>query len=345
MVKPRENLDVEALQGYAHAFASYWLMGRHPARSLYALGREGLKREIYNLYYADEFEFLIDAIRGELGGTGRESFDTMIDNLRTSQPRDEDVFKRLLSENLAVDAKGNHIGGRTGKADHGRRVVGVTYAPCETLESIRRRKRRGLPLHVPGRTDREVVQKLKRVRWPIYAGEEIERAAIEAGERKFVQEGLDIIDPLPMPDMVMATAPSISTEAAIAAADAIVDLLDEGSTAAEIRGRTGSQPADVESSETGTLLFTCPMSDPAFNAAGDGAPGGTASADTITDDSSADNTGTLTYCRLAATGTGADDHIDGSAGTSDADIIFNTVSIAAGGVVSFSSYDVTVPET
>jgi len=143
----------------------------------------------------------------------------------------------------------------------------------------------------------------------------------------------------------MALNTRLAAATAIAACNAVVDALDGGTTAATIRGRTGTQPADPDAAESGTLLFTLTCTDPAFGGAVDGAPGGVATASAITDDSSADATGTLTYCRAGATGTGADDIIDGEAGTSGADFNFNTVSIVSGSTVSMTSWTVTMPQT
>ena len=146
----------------------------------------------------------------------------------------------------------------------------------------------------------------------------------------------------------MALNTRISNECAILACDAIVDNLDEGTGAAVIQGRTGSQPADPDTTVTGTLLFTLVCSDPAFGNASDAAPGATATASSITDDSSADATGTLGYCRASATNDGStplDDHIDGEAGTSSADFNFNTLSIVSGSTVSMTSWTATMPES
>lgn len=141
---------------------------------------------------------------------------------------------------------------------------------------------------------------------------------------------------------------NVSAEIALLALDAMLDGLDEGTGAAVIQGRTGAQPADPDAATTGTLLFTLVMTDPAFAAASDQADGTVqAAASTITDDSSADATGTLGYCRVSATNDGAtplDDHIDGEAGTSGADFNFNTLSIVSGATVSMSSYTVTLDQ-
>lgn len=142
-----------------------------------------------------------------------------------------------------------------------------------------------------------------------------------------------------------ATVMNISAEIAILGLDAALDGLDEGTGAAVIQGRTGAQPADPDAATTGTNLFTLVMSDPAFAAASDQANGTVqAAASAITDDSSADATGTLGYCRVSATNDGAtplDDHIDGEAGTSGADFNYNTLAIVSGATVSMTSYTVT----
>ncbi len=146
----------------------------------------------------------------------------------------------------------------------------------------------------------------------------------------------------------MALNTRISNECALLACDAVVDNLDEGAGAAVIQGRTGAQPADPDTAVSGTLLFTLVCSDPAFGAAADDAPGGKATASAITDDTSADATGTLGYCRASSTADGAapaDDHIDGEAGVSGADFNFNTVAIVSGATVSMTSWTVTMPES
>lgn len=178
------------------------------------------------------------------------------------------------------------------------------------------------PKVVKLRNDREIVV-MKPIAEPIFAGQEKEFG-------------------------VGAQVMNISAECALLALDAIVDNLDEGTGAAVIQGRTGTQPADPDAATTGTLLFTLVMSDPAFGAAADQADGTVdAAAASITDDSSADATGTLGYCRVSATNdsiTPLDDHIDGEAGTSGADFNFNTLAIVSGATVSMSSYVITLSQ-
>lgn len=293
-------------------------------------GRGWALNNLYNARYKDEFEYLLPRFRDELGKRLLREFD----DEASLTPRTDEAFEAELRTWLAIDPDGNHIKGAVGKTETGVRPMGAAVFHVETPDSIRWRKRRGLKLHGP-RDDRETMPVVRRVTWPIYAGEDIERAA-----------GNPDVDSLELGyghALVLQTR--ISAESAIGACDAIVDRLDEGSTAASIRGRTGTQPLDPDDTESGTLLFTLQCSDPAFGAAADTVGEATATADPITDDASADATNTLTYCRAGATGTGADDHIDGSAGTGTVDFVFNTAAIVSGSTVSMTSWTFAVPQT
>lgn len=61
----------------------------------------------------------------------------------------------------------------------------------------------------------------------------------------------------------------------------------------------------------------------------------------ITQDSSADATGTASWYRLKTSGGTA--IVDGSVGTSNADLVLNTVSIVSGGPITCSSFTYTMP--
>lgn len=142
----------------------------------------------------------------------------------------------------------------------------------------------------------------------------------------------------------MALATRISNAAAKAACDAIVDLLDAGAGAALVRIYDGTQPADPDTAvSTQTLLAELTCSDPAFGAAADAAPGGRATANAVTSDSSANATGTASWFRaLDSNGVAI---LDGSVGTSGCDMNINSVSITSGAAVSITSWTVTMPET
>lgn len=121
---------------------------------------------------------------------------------------------------------------------------------------------------------------------------------------------------------------NISSAARSAMCDALVDLVDGGSGQGKIKIYTGSFAAQLAE-----LLFT----DPAFGAASNGV----ATADTISDEDSALDTGTAAVCRI----TNSDDTViwEGTVGTSGADINLNTTSITTGDRISISSFTVTMP--
>lgn len=137
----------------------------------------------------------------------------------------------------------------------------------------------------------------------------------------------------------------ISNNAAKAACDAVVDLCEGGTPPAVIRIYDGTPPADADAALSGnTLLAELTMSNPAFGAAADAAPGATATASAITDDSSANATGTASFFRIL-TGTALTPIVQGAVATSGAQLNLNTVSISAGATVSITSMTVTMPES
>lgn len=107
-------------------------------------------------------------------------------------------------------------------------------------------------------------------------------------------------------------------------------------TTAKLRIYSGTRPANVAASITGTLLaeLTCNAT---FAPA---ASGGVLTLNSITSDASADATGTATHFRLwnsAATTA----MIDGDVGTSGSDLNLNSVSLTAGGSVAVTSFTIT----
>lgn len=72
-----------------------------------------------------------------------------------------------------------------------------------------------------------------------------------------------------------------------------------------------------------------------------GASGGVLTLNAITQDSAADATGTATWFRLLTSGGTA--KLDGSIGTSGADLNLNTTSIVTGGPISVSSATLSLP--
>ena len=134
----------------------------------------------------------------------------------------------------------------------------------------------------------------------------------------------------------MANNFKLSNAAASAAADAVVDLLDNG----YFRIYSGTQAATADTAITDqTLLAELRFNATAFGAASNG----TATANAFTSDSSANATGTATWFRaLKSDGATV---FDGSVGTSGADLNLNSTSIQAGATVSVTSFTYTHPRS
>lgn len=130
----------------------------------------------------------------------------------------------------------------------------------------------------------------------------------------------------------------ISTAARNAAVDAVVDLLDN-ITNAIIEIRTGAPPANVSDPDSGTLLATLEFDNPAFGAAASG----TATANAIVSDTNIDNTGTADHFRIKDENSGGNTVMQGTVGTSGADINFDSDAFVAGGTAAITSLTVTQP--
>jgi hypothetical protein len=135
----------------------------------------------------------------------------------------------------------------------------------------------------------------------------------------------------------MANSPKISNEAASAEADATTALLANG----YLRIYDGTQPSTADTAVSGqTLLAELRFGSPAFGAASNGV----ATANAITADSSANATGTATWFR-ALKSNGTSPVFDGSVGTSDADLVLNSVAIAVGAEVAVTALTYTRPKS
>jgi len=117
-------------------------------------------------------------------------------------------------------------------------------------------------------------------------------------------------------------------------------MLDEITTAIGASGLLriydGTPPANADTALSGnTLLATLALSATAAPAAS----GGVLTFSTISDDTSADATGTASFFRLLTSGASA--VVQGTVGTSGSDINFNSVSFVTGGNVAVSSLTIT----
>lgn len=134
----------------------------------------------------------------------------------------------------------------------------------------------------------------------------------------------------------MANELKITNAAASASADAVVDLIDAGAGAGKLRIYDGSKPATADTAiSTQVLLAELTFSDPAFGAASNGV----ATASSITADSSANASGTASWFRIVDSNNNA--IMDGTVGTSGADLNLDSVSITLGQSVSVTSFTYT----
>lgn len=131
---------------------------------------------------------------------------------------------------------------------------------------------------------------------------------------------------------------TLATSARNAMCDALVDLLDAGSGAGTIQIRSGTRPADPNTTATGTLLATVTLIDPAFGAASTGAA-------TLSDPVAvtAVATGTATWFRaLDSTGAAVmDGRVTATGGGGD--LTLSTTSITSGLSVDITGGTVTMP--
>ena len=145
----------------------------------------------------------------------------------------------------------------------------------------------------------------------------------------------------------MASATEISVNLSNGMLDAINALLNEGTGNAIINIYSGSIPASCEATlGAATLLGTCVMNATPFQAAASSS----INANSITDDSSADTSGTASFFRVYSSNSGTDAsklacHIQGSAGEAadSTDMTLDDKNIVAGGVISVTDYDITMP--
>ncbi len=341
MTDVTRELDIFTLKNAAAEWAKDFQSGSvtHPVfKDRWISGRSHVMSQLYKVDYLDEFEGIV----AEMNRVMEEPFRHQWEIAKRKQftPRDPALHEEILARKLAIFPDGQHIPGKIGTVQRGNRMVGRSERKITLRETL---PRTGILERFGLRNPKSVIIsetiRFKNDYWPVYAGEQTERE-MESGVADDLPAGAEHW-PL---TILMATNPKMSNVAAIGACNFIVDDLDKGASAATIRGRTGSQPADVDATEDGTLLFTLTMSSTAFDPASDDTGKASASASTITQDASADATGTLGWCRMGATGAGGDDTMDGEAGTSASDFNFNTLSIVSGSTVDMTALTVSVSE-
>ena len=119
-------------------------------------------------------------------------------------------------------------------------------------------------------------------------------------------------------------------------------LIDGGTGNGTIKIYTGTQPASADDGIGGaTLLGTLTFSKPSAPAAS----GGVLTFNSITQDDSADATGTATWARIADSAGNTVFDCDVTATGGGGTITLNTTSIVAGGPIVITSFTITVPAT
>jgi hypothetical protein len=321
------ELDTVTLTQAAKDYAGQFLLPTvpNPHNSTFAPigGRGWVLHSMEHFHFEDEFDYFFDKIKGYLGPLARAEFDDEVS--RTLTPYDPGELEAELALRLAITPSGDKIPNAKGLVK--RKCIPVGWYYETKTDANGRRMPQILQVHVRvGESDDEAVAK----------------------KIKHAQDTGLVVFPMYTMPPTMALNTRISNGPAITMCDAMVDSLDLGTGAAIVRGYSGAQPTDPDTAASGTLLFTLTCSDPAFGAASDIAPGARATASAITNDSSADATATVGYCRGWTTNDGATPlaaKIDGEAGTSGADFNFNTVSIVSGATVGMTSWTITMPES
>jgi hypothetical protein len=132
----------------------------------------------------------------------------------------------------------------------------------------------------------------------------------------------------------MAHAVSLKDTTANAMLDAITTAIGSNG---KLRIYDGTQPATADTALSGNNVLADLALSATFAA---GAASGVLTADTITADSSADATGTASFFSLLTSGNVR--ILDGTVGTSGADLNLNTTSIVSGASVAVSSLTITI---
>lgn len=134
-------------------------------------------------------------------------------------------------------------------------------------------------------------------------------------------------------------AKRITDAAQNAAVDAVVDLVDVGAGTAVLEIRSGTQPADADDVDAGTLLVSFDLSATAFGAAASGS----AALQGTTLTTTADAGGTAGHFRIKdKDGTAVFDG-DVTATGGGGEIELDNTSITSGQTVNITSYSVSIP--
>lgn len=130
---------------------------------------------------------------------------------------------------------------------------------------------------------------------------------------------------------------ALNPKTAVARRNAAIDTVTATLNSGFLRIYDGTQPTDADTAIGAQVL----LAELTFNAtAFAAASAGSAAANAITSDTSANATGTATWFRCVTSGSSA--VFDGTVGTSAANLVLNSVAISSGATVSCSAFTVTM---
>lgn len=338
------TLLVPVMKERAKFYAQQWLSpdATDPSTGKPRWGPKMVLVDMEKLAYKDTFDAIYAFMNDLMGKESWLDFEKKFKKI--ASPRTDEVFAAELKSRLAIDIDGNHIDGAIGTVVVSGRRVGTKIIEVEPVDSVRRRKRLDLP-----KSSRETCHKIVPLDWPIYAGEEEERAN-KSSKVDRIPGRIEAVLTTLMEDEGGALNTSIGEATARVGLDALLDELDTGSKGGLIQGYITPQAADPDAAATSTKLFACNVTSTSvsFAAATDAGDPVTATCGAITDDTSADASGTLLWCRGSSANTldtSLDAKIDGEAATSGADWTFNTLAIVAAATVSITSWTVSMPQS
>ncbi len=184
------ELNTKTLDGFARACAANFPQDSrysktNPKVAIY--GREWVLQSLVNLHFKDEFDHVVAAIKPLLGPQVLKEFND--ETAERFTPRSDKVLADELALRLAITPEGEHIPGKIGNVLVGSRVVANRIATHEKKGSMRKR----LQAFEAGETPPapELMSFTKPAVWPVYAGEDEERA----------RDG-GVADPLPNPNKI-----------------------------------------------------------------------------------------------------------------------------------------------
>ena len=186
------KLDTQTLDNFAKACSANFVQESRYSKTnpeVATYGREWVMQCLVNLHFRDEFDHVVAAIKPLLGPAVLEDFEA--EAAKRFTPRSDKVLAEELAKRLAITPEGEHIPGRIGNVLIGSRHVASRIAVYEKRSSMRKRLAAFEAGEIP--PSPEMISLVKRADWPIYAGEDEERARNSSAA-----------DPLPDPKKVFS---------------------------------------------------------------------------------------------------------------------------------------------